>query len=310
MSEANRSSAPTSRGNDRSASSASREHPGDVLERLALDEAGEQQVALFPQCELLVEVAVGGARQQPPGLQLDQRGGDQQELGGDIEVERLHLLDLDQIGVDDGRQVDLVDVDLLLQDQLQEQIERPFVDRGRHVDAHCCDTLVANDTGVSKPSRIRPRCPRQAPPGLLWTHAGGAPVSSSITLALACFHACVGLRDAPAARPSPTSPRRWPARAQRGRRAAPRRARRPAAPTVRPPASRPSSACAPRRRRASDALIASANRTSGSRSTSGTFLRLRGGITVMLAEPPAASPHRTGSLAARDPCAVLHPTDR
>ena len=125
------------RGNDRSASSASRLNTfGDVLERLALDEAGEQQVALFPQGELLVEVAVVGAGQQSAGLQLDQRGGDQQELGGDVEVERLHLLELDQVAVDDDRQVDLVDVDLLLQDQLQQQVERPFVDRGRHVDAH------------------------------------------------------------------------------------------------------------------------------------------------------------------------------
>jgi hypothetical protein len=76
------------RANERSASSARRLNTvRDVLERLALEQAGEQQVALLPQRELLVEVDVGAARQQAPGLELDQRGGDQQELGGDVEVE-------------------------------------------------------------------------------------------------------------------------------------------------------------------------------------------------------------------------------
>ena len=38
------------------------EHGGDVLERLALEQAGEQQVALLPQGQLVVEVDVGRAR--------------------------------------------------------------------------------------------------------------------------------------------------------------------------------------------------------------------------------------------------------
>ena len=63
------------------------EHGGDVLERLALEQAGEQQVALLPEGQLLVEVDVVAAGQQAAGLQLDQRGGDEQELGGDVEVE-------------------------------------------------------------------------------------------------------------------------------------------------------------------------------------------------------------------------------
>ena len=77
------------------------EHAGDVLERLALEQPGEQQVALLPQRQLVVEVDVVAARQQPAGLQLDERRRDQQELGGDVEVERLQPLDLDQVGVDD-----------------------------------------------------------------------------------------------------------------------------------------------------------------------------------------------------------------
>ena len=39
------------------------EHRGDVLERLALEQAGEQQIALFPQRELLVEVDVVATRE-------------------------------------------------------------------------------------------------------------------------------------------------------------------------------------------------------------------------------------------------------
>ena len=88
-SSAKRSSGPTCRGTLRSAASASApKHRDDVLERLALEQAGEQQVALLPQRQLVVEVDVGAAGQQAAGLQLDERGGDQQELGGHVEVER------------------------------------------------------------------------------------------------------------------------------------------------------------------------------------------------------------------------------
>ena len=75
--------------------------------------------------------------QQAAGFELDEGGGDQQELGGDVEIERLHPLDLGEVGVDDARQADLVEVHFLGQDELQEQVERTFVDgcldTGRHV---------------------------------------------------------------------------------------------------------------------------------------------------------------------------------
>ena len=112
------------------------EHRGDVLERLALEQPGEQQVALLPQRQLLVEVDVGAARQQAPGLELDERGGDQQELGRDVEVEGLQTLDLGQVGVDDGGQADLVDVDLFGQDQPQQQVERAVEHGGGDVEGH------------------------------------------------------------------------------------------------------------------------------------------------------------------------------
>ena len=109
------------------------EHRGDVLERLALEQAGEQQVALLPQGQLVVEVDVVAAGQQAAGLQLDERGGDQQELGGHVEVERLQPVELGQVGVDDRRQRHLVEVDLLAQDQVQQQVERALEDGGGHL---------------------------------------------------------------------------------------------------------------------------------------------------------------------------------
>jgi hypothetical protein len=112
------------------------EDRGDVLECLALEQPGEQQVALFPQRQLLVEVDVGPAGQQAPGLELDERGRDQQELGRDVEVEVVQPLDLGQVGVDDGRQADLVDVDFFGQDQPQQQVERAVEDGGGDVEGH------------------------------------------------------------------------------------------------------------------------------------------------------------------------------
>src|SRR5581483_8472998 len=56
---------------------------GGVLERLALEQPGEEEVALLPEGELLVELDVVPPGQEPAGLQLDQGGGDEQELGGD-----------------------------------------------------------------------------------------------------------------------------------------------------------------------------------------------------------------------------------
>ena len=83
-SERNGSSGPGAAG-DRAArvGEALVQHLRRVLERLALEEPREQQVALLEARQLLVEIDVFAARQQPAGLQLDQRRRDQQELGRD-----------------------------------------------------------------------------------------------------------------------------------------------------------------------------------------------------------------------------------
>lgn len=78
------------------------EDAGGVLERLALEETGEKEVALGPDGQILVEINVVEARQQAPRLQLEQCGGDQQELGGEIQVEVINACKIDEVGVEDG----------------------------------------------------------------------------------------------------------------------------------------------------------------------------------------------------------------
>jgi hypothetical protein len=86
-------------GTSRSASSARcGEHLRNILERLALDQSREQQIALFPQRELLVEIDVVACRAAGGGsLSSTNVDSDQEELGGDVEVERLHLLELGEV---------------------------------------------------------------------------------------------------------------------------------------------------------------------------------------------------------------------
>ena len=74
---------------------------GRVLERLALEQPREQQVAGLEPEQLLVELGVAEVGQEAPGLELDERGRDEQELGGDVEIEGLHAVDLGQVLVDD-----------------------------------------------------------------------------------------------------------------------------------------------------------------------------------------------------------------
>ena len=63
------------------------EDPADVLERLALEQPGEEQVAFFPQGKFFVEIDVLATRKKSAGLQLHEGRGDQQELGGQFQIE-------------------------------------------------------------------------------------------------------------------------------------------------------------------------------------------------------------------------------
>ena len=98
---------------------------GSILEQL-----GEQQVSFFEQRQFLIEVESLSIRQQSTQLQLDERCGNQQKLGCDVKVERFHLFEFDEVRVDDGRQADLIQIDLVSRDQVEEQIKGPLEHRG------------------------------------------------------------------------------------------------------------------------------------------------------------------------------------
>ena len=106
------------------------ERLGRVLERLALEQARQQEVALLEAQQLFVELELVEAREQAAGLELHQRGGDEQELGGDVEVELLEAVELGDVGVDDLAERDLPELHLLLEDEVEEQVEGSLEHRG------------------------------------------------------------------------------------------------------------------------------------------------------------------------------------
>jgi tryptophanyl-tRNA synthetase len=109
---------------------------GGVLERLAVEETCDEQVAFLPQGELVIEIDVGVLREESLALELDQRRCDEEELGGDLEIEVLHEVDLGQVGVDDAGERDLVEIDLLAQDEVEQEVEGALVDRCLHLVRH------------------------------------------------------------------------------------------------------------------------------------------------------------------------------
>ena len=124
-SPANRSSSATERGNRRAApASSSTNRPADLLVRAVLQQPGEQQVAGLEQGEVLGVLHLG-VGQQPGGLEVEQRGRDDEELRGLVEVRV--VAERREVGdevVGDAVQRHLGDVELVLADQLQEQVER------------------------------------------------------------------------------------------------------------------------------------------------------------------------------------------
>ena len=112
------------------------ENDCSVLEGLALQQSGQQEVAFLPRGELLVEVEVVVAGKQPSGLELDEDRRYEKELGGHLEVEFPEATQLGDELVDDRRQLDLVELHLLLQNQVQQQVEGALVDGGGDCDAH------------------------------------------------------------------------------------------------------------------------------------------------------------------------------
>ena len=89
------------------------ENRGDVLEGQAGEEAGQQTVPLLLQRQLLIDVDGLGPGEQVPGLELDEGGGDDQELRGEFEVEGAHPLEMVEVLGDQHAQAELGDVDLV-----------------------------------------------------------------------------------------------------------------------------------------------------------------------------------------------------
>ena len=158
----------------------------DVLEGAVLQQAREQQVAGLDQGEVLL-VLRAQLRQQPRGLDVQQRGGHQQELRGLAEVPLLLVrpvrLDVGDELVGHLGQRDLGDVELVLGDEAQKQVEGSR----EHVEVHLegrapgpsRDDTARGERRVGRPSAstvagLSGRCVRLAEHGSL-AHAQAAP---------------------------------------------------------------------------------------------------------------------------------------
>jgi hypothetical protein len=101
-----------------------------VLGRLAvavvLEHARKQLLGRLDRLDVELLVLIRG--QHEPRLQLEQRRDQDQELGGRLEVELTRALEVLDVGEHDLREVHLEEVDLLLQHERQEQVERPVED--------------------------------------------------------------------------------------------------------------------------------------------------------------------------------------
>ena len=94
---------------------------------MVLEHPGEQLVGRLArlQVEPLLVLVHG---QHQARLQLQQRRDQHEELGGRLEVELARALEVLDVGEHHLGQVDLEQVDLLLEDQRQQQVERPLED--------------------------------------------------------------------------------------------------------------------------------------------------------------------------------------
>jgi tryptophanyl-tRNA synthetase len=136
-----------------------------ILESLAVEQSCDQQIALLPERELVVQIDVGILGQETLALQFDKRRRDEEKFGGDIEVEFIHLLDLDEIGINDPGERNLVEIHLFAQDQVKQEVEGPLVDRclnlvwHRHHDRADGDPPAQRSPGpcpIGRPSRRTP----------------------------------------------------------------------------------------------------------------------------------------------------------
>ena len=110
---------------------------GDLLVGAVLQQPGEEQVAGLDEGEVLV-VLRARRREQARGLEVEQGGGDEEELGGLAEVPvavgGLGRLDVGDELVGHLGQGDLGDVELVLADEAEQQVEGPREDVEVHLE--------------------------------------------------------------------------------------------------------------------------------------------------------------------------------
>ena len=82
-----------------------------------------EAIAFLGEQEILVEFDGAVARKQPAGLQLDEGGGDDEELRCHLEVHGPHQVEMGEVLRHEIGQSQLGDLETMGSDQLQEQIE-------------------------------------------------------------------------------------------------------------------------------------------------------------------------------------------
>jgi hypothetical protein len=103
---------------------------GGLLEFFVLEELMDE----FPaRIDFVVRVGVGidgveALGEEHAALNFHQRGGHDEELAGDVEVERLHRAESFEVLFRDGLDRNIVDIDLVFPDEKKEKIKRAFED--------------------------------------------------------------------------------------------------------------------------------------------------------------------------------------
>ena len=110
--------------------------PRRVLERLALEQAGEQQVALLEAQQVLVEVEVGRRREERRVFSSTKVAAMSRNSVATSRSRDSSRSSSVRYSSTIGAKRELPQVDLLAQDEVQQEVERPFVDGGTDLVSH------------------------------------------------------------------------------------------------------------------------------------------------------------------------------
>ena len=101
---------------------------GGVLELFVFDKLPDQFPARVFAFLLALDLHLLVHRQQFAALDVHERRGHHEKFAGDLQIELAHQVNvLDELG-GEAREVDFINVHLLLFDEIKEQIERAFED--------------------------------------------------------------------------------------------------------------------------------------------------------------------------------------